>query len=404
MTSSRSSSGKVAAALALGLAACAHRASPAAAPAPTLIAVFPVQNASGGNAPIRALGDALEEALAKRGIPTVPRRDVEAFLARNRFRFTGGVDRKMAQALRDEGIEVVLVPTLEQYAAPAPPRLALALRIVETRPIPTVAWAELVARSGDDSPGLLGLGVVERFEELERQVVAAAAASVEGWTRTRARGEPCARDARFEPRRQFRAPVLDDVGRRTVAVLPFRNETPRRGADEVVANELLAQLTRSGSFEVLDPAVVREQLLEHRLVLEGGVSIDRAMTILDLVQADLIVSGVVQLYSAPAGSRTAPTVGFSAFVIDRESAELVWSSSSVANGEDGVFLFGSGRIASASALACRMTRGVVDGIAGARRPLSARDGVAPPQPVRAGRGPAQFPRSRPGANRRELDE
>jgi hypothetical protein len=408
MTSSRSSSSsRRAAALALALAACAHRTHQAAqspeSTAPAL-AVFPVQNASGGNAPIHALSDALEEALANRGVRMVPHKDVDALLARNRFRFTGGVDRKMAEALREAGVEAVLVPTLEQYGDRVPPKVALALRIVGTGPVPEVDWADVVARSGDDSPGLLALGMVDTVSELQRQVLARAADSVARWAERRGRGEPCARDWRFKPRRWFRAPVLDDVGRRTIAVLPFRNETHRRGAEDVLANEVLAQLARTGSFEVLDPGVVREQLLENRIVFEGGVSIDRALTILDLVDADLVLSGIVHDYDAAAGLRTPPTVGFSAFVIDRATAEVVWSSTSTARGDDWVFLFGSGELTSPSALTCRMARGVVDGIVGERGLLGTRSTAEPPQRMRVRWGAAQFQRHGRDANSRDFEQ
>jgi hypothetical protein len=337
-------------------------------------------------------------------VKLVPHADVDALLAKNRFRFTGGVDRKMAEALREAGIEAVLVPTLEQYGAGFPPKLAIALRVVDTGPVPEVTWSDVVARSGDDSPGILALGVVESYPELQRQVVERAAASVERWAATRAPGEPCARDWRFAPRRWYRAPVLDDVGRRTVAVLPFRNETSRRGADEVVANEILGQLARSGSFEVLDPGVVREQLLENRIVFEGGVSVDRALTILELVQADLVVSGIVHDYVSPQGPKMPPIVGFSLFVIDGATTEVVWSSTSTAKGDDWVFLFGSGRLTSSSSLACRMAREVADGIVGERGKLAARAEEGPPQRVRVRWGAAQFQRYGRDANSRDFEQ
>ena len=122
--------------------------------------------------------------------------------------------------------------------------------------------------------------------------------------------------------------MLDDVGRRTVAVLPFENRSDRRDADEVIRGQFVAQLARSGAFEVLDPGVVRDELLQHRIVLEGGVSVDRAMTLLDLLGADLVVSGGVEVYAAPLGPREPPRAEFTAYVIDRETAELVWSSAS----------------------------------------------------------------------------
>lgn len=356
------------------LAACRH--SPPAAPAPLKLAVFPVQNASGGAAPIRQLTEALDAALGARLLDIVPRGALDDVLARHRIRFTGGVDRPMAKVLREElGVEAVLVPTVELYSATSPPKVSLAVRLVATAERPAVVWADAVSRSGDDAPGLLGIGLVDSSGKLDATVVAAVARSVERHLTRRAPGETCGEAGRFEPRRAFRAPVLDDVGRRTIAVLPFTNGAPRRSAGDVLLQQFVTQLARSGSFEVLDPGVVREELLGHRIVLQGGVSIDQAMALLDELQADLVLSGYVQVYEGRSGRNAPPKVEFTAYVIDRITAELVWSSTSTAEGDDGVFFFGAGRVHTTSALSCRMVRGVVEGIVGRRGPLPSESAV-----------------------------
>jgi hypothetical protein len=69
-------------------------------------------------------------------------------------------------------------------------------------------------------------------------------------------------------------------------------------------------------------------------------------------------------------------VEFTAYVLDRETGELVWSSASNAGGDDGVFFFGAGRVHTSSELSCRMVGGVVDRLVGAREPLRrGEDGV-----------------------------
>jgi TolB-like protein len=384
-SSSRGGSGAwLAGAIALAsLAACRHGAP--SGPEPLKLAVFPVQNASGGKAPIRLLTEALDAALAARGLEVVPRPELDAVLARHRIRFTGGVDRTLAKVLREElGVDAMVVPTLELYAEGPPPKISLTARIANTADRPVVLWADHVARSGDDSPGLLGLGLVSKATELENAVVAEVAASVDRWGTRRARGESCGRAGRFKPRRSFRAPVLDDVGRRSIVVLPFQNETSRRSAGDVVVGQFVAQLARSGKFEVLDPGVVREELLGHRIVLEGGVSIDQAMAVLDLLRADLVVSGDVQVFESPTGKQ-APRVEFTAYVIDRRTSELVWSSFSSATGADRVFFFDAGKVHTATGLSCRMVRGVVDRIVGRRPPVDGAEANSTHSPANVAR-------------------
>jgi TolB-like protein len=344
------------------LAACRHGQRPG--PVPLKLAVFPVQNASGGAAPIRPLTEALDAALGARGLDVVPRGALDAVLAQHRMRFTGGVDRPMAKVLREElGVDAMLVPTLEQHLADAPPKIAISVRLVGTGDRPVVLWADGVARSGDDAPGLLARGLVRSSGELDRTVIGEVARRVDAYVRARSSGDSCGNAGRFQPRRVFRAPVLDDVGRRSIAVLPFVNDTPRRSAGDVILGQFVAQLARSGSFEVLDPGFVREELLGYRIVLEGGVSVDNAVTLLSLLDADLVLSGYVREYT---GGQGAPRVEFTAYVLDRKTGELVYSSSSMGAGNDGVFFFGAGRVRAASALSCRMVRGIVDRIVGDR--------------------------------------
>lgn len=368
-SSSRSVLRASAIALLVALSGCFWRGKPAAPPPPLKLAIFPVQNASGGAAPVKPMTDELETLLRAGKLEIVTRQALDVALAQHRIRFTGGVDRPMARVLREElGVDAVLVPTLELYSADEPPRIAMSVRLVSTGERPTVIWADSLARAGNDSPGLLATGLVTNAAKLQSIVVKSVARSVERFVDTREFADDCGDE--LEPRRAFRAPVLDDVGRRSVAVLPFTNETSRRAASDVVAGQFVAQLTRSGSFEVLDPGFVREQLLSHRIVLQGGVSVDQAMAMLDLLDADLVLSGYVQVYEGRSGRQGPPKAEITAYVIDREAGELVWSSTSTANGDDGVFFFGAGRVHTSSELSCRMVRGVIEGIVGDRPKLS----------------------------------
>jgi TolB-like protein len=366
--SGSSSSRRAAAATAVALLVACGRA-PVRPESRARLVVFPVQNAAGGAAPVKALTEALDAALAARGVPMVSRQELDAALAAHRIRFTGGVDRRLAGVLREQlGADAVLVPTLEQYSAEPPPKIALGVRLVSTEERPVVLWAGGVARTGDDAPGLLGRGLVNAADDLQRAAVGQVAGDV-GRHFAAAREEgSCGAAGRFKPRRSFRAPVLDDVGRRSIAVLPFANASQRRGASDVVMTQFVAQLARSRAFEVLDPGVIREELLGYHIVLQGGVSVDQAMAMLDLLQADLVLSGAVKIYEAAAG-RGPPSVEFTAYVLDRRTGELVWSSASNGAGDDGVFFFGAGKVHSAAALSCRMVRGVVDGIVGRRTAL-----------------------------------
>ena len=368
MTSSTSSSSSW---LALGLAlamlgGCAHTGRAPATPVRAKLALFPIENLTGGGAQTGQLLTALETALRARGIDIVGGDILERFLARHRVRYTGGIVSGVAAAARDElGVEGVLLTSVELYSAARPPKLALTIRLVSAAEEPQILWVDGASRSGDESPGLLGMGLVGSLEEVQSQVLSGLAGSLVAFLDgQRGQAGRCQVERRFKPRIAFRAPLLDENERRSVAVLPFINESPRRSAGEVLALHFLRQLAASGAFAVVDPGDIRQELVEHRITMEGGVSLDTARVIFETLRADFVLAGVVREYEDRTSSVGTIKVSFTAVMIDRAKNEIVWSSTSTADGSNGVWFFGAGTVATASALACRMVSTVVDGMIG----------------------------------------
>jgi TolB-like protein len=197
-----------------------------------------------------------------------------------------------------------------------------------------------------------------------------------------ARGEDASPDraARFAPGHRYRSPVLDAPDRRTIAVLPFVNDSGRRDAGQAVALDFTEQLVRTGAFDVVEPGQSRREMLAYRVILDGGVSLDNAMVVLEQIGADLVLSGSVLTYADSASREGAPEVQITAYVLDGRTKRVVWSSTSHAQGDDGVFFFGIGRVNAVAALASRMAREVAERIAGERpRPKNTMAGarVAP---------------------------
>jgi TolB-like protein len=372
----------------------APTATPTATPAPTppgprpspvgpRIALFPLTNRSGGAAATKAVTALLREKLLRRGIQLAAEEDVMKVLAEKRVRYTGGIDIEIADALRQEvGVEGVLIVDLEVYLPGPPCKFGLTARLVSTLGEPVIHWADGIARSGVDRPGLLGLGVIPNIEKLREVVLDQVADSlVASFTNAR-RVVPCPDWSGRDPDRMFRSAIADDPDRRSIAVLPFVNDTGRRDAGEVTALRLLAPLVNSGLLEVVEPGVVRREMLSYRLGAGGGISLDDARVILELLNSDLVLSGTVRTFEDAAGSSGAPRVDFSVWVLDRKTGELVWSSTASAEGDDGVFFFGLGKVTTASALACTVAKQTVGRILEDRKPRPHPIGEpAPPAPV-----------------------
>jgi TolB-like protein len=373
MTCSSSSSSRIAVALAFALACACSHAGPAARPTdvPPRLAILPPDNLSGAPVPSRELLRELEGAVVGAGIEVVDGRAVQEFLAAHRIRSTAGVDRATAIAARDElGVTGLLVTSIELYGAGAPPRLGVTIRLVAADDAARLLWMDGAARTGDDAPGLLRLGIVDSVGELEREIFGTLARSLRGYLGGGApRAGACEDERRFRPDVAFRADDFDAGGARTVAVLPFVNQTEHPGAGDIVTLEVLRQLHARGSFTVLEPGDVWNELLARRVIMVGGVSLETARLASAILGVDLVVAGYVRAF-APLDGASTPTASFTVLVIDARSKRVVWQSTSTARGDEGVLLFNRGRVSTAPALACRLARPIADrlgGAGGARR-------------------------------------
>ena len=376
MTWSTSCSSRAARAVAIALLSAASAG--AQEPAHGRVALFPVDNVSGGSAPLRELRGAIELAVASAGLEVVSGDAVEQFLARHRVRYTGGVDgATAAQAGQELGVEGVLLTSIELYTE-SPPQLALTMRLAAARSDATILWIDGVSRSGIESPGLLGLGILT-MQELQDRILARLARSLaENVAGRGPRARACDDGGRFGPHVRYRSPILEAGQIYSVAVVPFRNLTGRRSAGDLVTLEFLRQFAATDAFRVVEPGVIRDIVLRNRVVMEGGISVDQVRLLLGALGADLVVAGDVFDFAERAGS--APTVNFSFAMLDGRTGEIAWESTSVSSGDARVWFFGLGTVRTAPALTCRMVRTVLEEMFRTAPPPGAVRRVAP-EPV-----------------------
>ena len=121
------------------------------------------------------------------------------------------------------------------------------------------------------------------------------------------------------------------------------------------------------TFSVIDPGTVRQQLLQARIIMDGGISITDADLVASLVDADFVLAGRVHHYRDYEGSEGLTRVDFSTVLIEKASRRVVWSSHSYNDGGDGVLFFGRGRSTTAHAMASQMVRLTTEWIATGRK-------------------------------------
>ena len=92
------------------------------------------------------------------------------------------MDTTTARAFREEaGVDAIFITSLEFYNETAPPKFALVSRLVTTGERPRILWMECVGVAGDDSPGILGLGLISDFRELQDKALQRLADSLLLW-------------------------------------------------------------------------------------------------------------------------------------------------------------------------------------------------------------------------------
>jgi hypothetical protein len=322
------------------------------------IAVFPIENLSGTMAPLKEIRRSLINKLEAKGFHVLEEAILERFMARHRVRYIGGIDQSMAQALRTEtGVEGVLITSVELYSDANPPKIALTARLVSTGDAPVILWMDGVGFAGDDSPGILGLGLVEDPQALLKKGLEKLVGSLgEHLDKRTERGDVQHVKRKFRPKLSYRSDILAPDRKYTVAILPFINESTRKTAGEIMVLHFARNLSKLEHFDVIEPGVIRRQLLALRMIIEGGPSLADADALFAILNADLILAGKVIDYQDYQGTHGSAKVDFSAQLIERKSRAVVLSSVSHNEGGDGVILFDWGRVNTAHAMASQMTQ------------------------------------------------
>jgi TolB-like protein len=333
--------------------------------------MFPVHDLAGAPEAAPLLTAALEAAFAQAGLEIVSELATEASLGKHRFRWVGGLDSAAARAVREDlGVDAVLLTAVEAYVPGPPPLLSLSVRLVSVADEPRILWVDGFSRSGDDSRGLLGMGAISDPQKLQKRAASELARSLARFLRREPAKPRCAPAGSFAPQLVHRTP-FGSSDRQRIAVLPFLNRTNHENAGEVLALEFLGQLARSSRFEVLDPGAVRSVLLERRIIIRGGVSFDEATSVLDALDADVVLSGEVRDFEQVAGAAGTPRVEFTVRLMDRDQ-NVVWQSVSQNGGDDAVGLFDFGTVRTVTGLACRMAASVVKDLAAVPQATAAR--------------------------------
>lgn len=153
-------------------------------------------------------------------------------------------------------------------------------------------------------------------------------------------------------------------GYKKFAVFPFFNHTLVEEAGDVVTGAIIAELVRTGRFQMEFPGNVKSFLVEERIIVRTGVDLETIRAMGKILGVDAIVLGQIDEYVRSEGgsSDIVPVVSMGARIIDARSGKILFMAQHRRTGDDFVKVLDFGRIRSVGELTDRMAGEIVDAI------------------------------------------
>ena len=203
-------------------------------------------------------------------------------MTRHRVRYAAGIDAATAEALRQEtGVDGVVIASVELSSDAVPPKVALIVRLVSIQAAPTVVWADDAGMSGDDAPGLLRARRRQRLRDAaDEGLESPGAIRLVRFLKTGAAQSDGEGASKFRPKTFYRSlrvePGQAVLGCSRAVLQPERAAERRRDPGVAVH---AGTCPASPQFRVVDTGVTRQQLLNARIIMDGGLSISDAETV-----------------------------------------------------------------------------------------------------------------------------
>jgi hypothetical protein len=221
--------------------------------------------------------------------------------------------------------------------------------------------------AGDDSPGILSLGLIEDPRILVNNAIESLVTSLETFLSGRSESPAVKVKKQYRPKISYRSPLLETDKKYTLAVIPFFNVSERKYGGEILSLHFVKELKGFENLDVIEPGIVRQEFLNLRIIMEDSISLVQAEVLFEILNVDLILAGKVMDYQDHRSAWGKAKVDFSSQIYERKSRMLVWSSRSHNDGEETVCLFDWGKVNTAHVLTSRMVEAIGEMVVGGIR-------------------------------------
>jgi len=138
----------------------------------------------------------------------------------------------------------------------------------------------------------------------------------------------------------------------SVAVLPLVNLSRYENAADIIGANLVVELLATGQFEVVDPGVVDNVVLEKRMRLTDRLPLAALQDLGSELDVSYVVVGAVNEFDfIQEGTETYPTVSISLRMVRCADGVIIWAATHSKRGDDRESVFGLGRVGTLEQLA-----------------------------------------------------
>ena len=136
---------------------------------------------------------------------------------------------------------------------------------------------------------------------------------------------------------------LDETA--TLAVLPLVNLSKYTEASEIVMNSLLVELLDLDVFEIVDPGIVDEVILQKRIRYTDRLPMETMQELGSRMGASYLLLGSIHQFDMITDRvEILPVISISLRIVGSETGTIVWAATHTKRGDDTESIFGLGRI------------------------------------------------------------
>lgn len=290
------------------------------------VVLFPFENLTEYPEALEKFVPLVRDELNRRGLLVLEEKDLLHILAKYEIRRRGVLSLEDIKKIKTETkADFIFTGSILNYSKGENPRFAVHARLLDAQ-TGKIVWSGYSSLTGYDFETVFGLGILRSVDELIPRVM----------------------EKLFIDFTIYK-PIS---GGKTIAVIPFRNNTSRFWIGRAVTALFLTHMTRMEGIETVEPGELKKILIELN-IRENGEITYQAIDELRNKGIDYIIVGAVDDYIVAERAYEVPKVFLSARLIDTTTKKIISIFDQEMDGEEGIIVLDFGRLRSEDRVAFR---------------------------------------------------